>query len=503
MPEVDGSGPVQVARLRNSVRVELLKDASQAERARFKVEHLVKEVLQGVMKQQTTSVLCLQDFAHAGFMDITFGEMTSCLDFVATWERNLQHPALRGLKVRALYIWEDVPVTVHMYNPFVEESDIRHFLQRYCLKVEGGQKICNAFGIWNGRRKYLVRFRPEPTAPGGVVQPPGSFAIGPHRGFLFYPGQPVTCRKCGTAGHTKSVCNNSKCRFCGSQEHESTECRAPKKCSLCGGEDHLYRSCALRRKTFADLFSQEDMQGGGGKSPGVETRKLSPEAEEHAELLEVEKEGGQRFPSFQVGPTEPCGESQAERVESHLGQNSDQEKGQEKRKQKRRAKEWDDGKEGDGQKMESGGGSPPVAAGVWAQNVCHGAALKDWSLAESGSCGDSDEQIDWANCTVEETADSPDGTKGAAKRPFPREDEDAELERRFRFQETQPNNNVEDMGNPELPTDKEEQEQHPMEADPSPSALPFLGWEEERYKMTTGMRGAGRGRGPPLARDRM
>ncbi|KAF4079371.1 hypothetical protein AMELA_G00177280 [Ameiurus melas] len=147
MPEVDASGSVRVVRLRNSVRVELQKDASQAERARFNVEHVVKEVLQGVMEQQTTSVLCSQDFAHAGFMDVTFGEMTSCLDFVATWERNLPHHALQGLKVRALYIWEDVPVTVHMYNPFVEESEIRHFLQRFCLKMEGGQKICNAFGI--------------------------------------------------------------------------------------------------------------------------------------------------------------------------------------------------------------------------------------------------------------------------------------------------------------------------------------------------------------------
>lgn len=82
-------------------------------------------------------------------------------------------------------------VTVHMYNPFVDEMDIRLFLQRYCSVVGKGEKVCNTFGIWTGRRKYMVRLQAaEPRLP-------ATFAIGPNRGLLYYPGQLETCRRCG------------------------------------------------------------------------------------------------------------------------------------------------------------------------------------------------------------------------------------------------------------------------------------------------------------------
>lgn len=191
------------------------------------------------------------------------GDMTSCLDFVVAWGRNLQRPALQGLKVRAIYIWEDVLVTMHMYNPFVEELNIRHFLHRFCLKVEWGQKICNAFGIWTRRRKYQVHFLHSSWWGGIASKVFCHWAIG----FLYYSGHPVTYRECGAAGHTKPVFNSNKCHFCGSQKQVSAAFSAPKKCSLCGGEDHLYRGCALRKIIFADLFSMEDWQIGGVKSP--------------------------------------------------------------------------------------------------------------------------------------------------------------------------------------------------------------------------------------------
>ncbi|KAF7704224.1 hypothetical protein HF521_021296 [Silurus meridionalis] len=89
---------------------------------------------------------------------------------------------------------------VHLYNSFVTVNDIRSFVGRYCSSVSVGEKICGRYGIWNGKGRYLVRLKVEPMVPGGLLHPPGSFAIGPHQGFLHYPGQPLYCRWCGVLG---------------------------------------------------------------------------------------------------------------------------------------------------------------------------------------------------------------------------------------------------------------------------------------------------------------
>lgn len=141
-----------------------------------------------------------------------------------------------------------------------------------------------SYEICTGRRKYQVWFNSGLLAPGGVVQLLASFAIGPHRGFLFYPGQPVTCRKCGVAGHTKAVCVSTDCHVCGSPGHVALACKAPKLCSLCGGDDHLYRGCTLRRRTFADLFTssateeEQDEAGDGMRGEASEGVMAQPRA---------------------------------------------------------------------------------------------------------------------------------------------------------------------------------------------------------------------------------
>lgn len=102
-----------------------------------------------------------------------------------------------------------------------------------------------------------MKLKVDPAVPGGLLHPPGSFAIGPHRGFLHYPGQPLYCRRCGAFGHMKEACVGRRCRLCGADDHIAVECGAPKACSLCGSEEHLYRLCPSRRATYASLFSEE------------------------------------------------------------------------------------------------------------------------------------------------------------------------------------------------------------------------------------------------------
>ncbi len=90
---------------------------------------------------------------------------------------------------------------------------------------------------------------------------PGSFSIGPNRGFLYYPGQPMYCRRCGGEGHVKADCEGQRCRFCGVADHVASACPAPKRCSLCGKTDHLYRACPSRSKSYASILREgEDLQ---------------------------------------------------------------------------------------------------------------------------------------------------------------------------------------------------------------------------------------------------
>ncbi len=141
----------------------------------------------------------------------------------------------------------------------MEDGDVLTFLARYCETVKGGERLKDRFGIWTGKRRYLVKLRTDrssSSSSGGLVHPPGSFFIGSNRGFLHYPGQPVYCRRCGVQGHVKADCTGQRCRFCGSAEHIASACPEPKTCSLCGERDHLFRVCPSRQKTYASLFKE-------------------------------------------------------------------------------------------------------------------------------------------------------------------------------------------------------------------------------------------------------
>lgn len=135
------------------------------------------------------------------------------------------------------------------------------FLTRHCEAVKGGERVRDRFGIWTGKRRYLVKLSMDPSMPGGLVHPLGSFSIRPNRGFLYYPVQPMYCRRCGGEGHVKADCEGLRCRLCGAVDHVASGCSAPKHCSLCGKPDHLYRVCPLRSKLYASLLKEgEDLQ---------------------------------------------------------------------------------------------------------------------------------------------------------------------------------------------------------------------------------------------------
>ncbi|KAI4799155.1 hypothetical protein KUCAC02_017879 [Chaenocephalus aceratus] len=108
-------------------------------------------------------------------------------------------------------------------------------------------------GFWTGRRQFQVLLKSEPEGVGGLKHPPASFNLGGVRGYLFYPRQPASCRRCRQSGHTEGGCTGTSCRSCGQGDHEAKNCTVPKACHGCGGTDHLYRSCPGRRRTFAEV----------------------------------------------------------------------------------------------------------------------------------------------------------------------------------------------------------------------------------------------------------
>ncbi len=248
--------PTMVVRLKNTVRFQVKGDAAADVKRRFGREFVVTEVLRELFGVSASLIFCLQDFSTSGFMDLTFFQLSDCVAFHTAWEKKKEHQRLVGLHLYPAYVQDFLPLTIHLYNPFVEDGDVLAFLARYCETVKGGERLKDRFGIWTGKRRYLVKLRPDKATPGGLAHPPGSFFIGSNRGFLHYPGQPVYCRRCGVQGHVKAECTGQRCRFCGSAEHMASACPEPKTCSLCGGGDHLFRVCPSRQKTYSSLFKE-------------------------------------------------------------------------------------------------------------------------------------------------------------------------------------------------------------------------------------------------------
>ncbi|KAK3566631.1 hypothetical protein QTP86_001690 [Hemibagrus guttatus] len=285
--------PAPVVRLRHSVRVQLQSDAPEDVRRRFGWDWVVLRLLRDLCKIQASKIFCLQDFTSAGFLDVTFSAFSDCSSFFDQCSRLPEEESLRGLRLVPLFAMDEVPVTVHLYNPFVADEDIRAFLGRYCSSVAAGERIRGRFGIWNGKRRFLARLKVDPSSPGGLLHPPGSFTIGPHRGYLHYPGQPLYCRRCGALGHTKERCMGRRCRSCGAEGHSAADCGAPKTCSLCGSEEHLYRYCPARKKTFASLFTEDPEEVGahsGGQQVGAGPAQRGAEPQGAVRVAELAAE---------------------------------------------------------------------------------------------------------------------------------------------------------------------------------------------------------------------
>lgn len=115
--------PTMLVRLKNTVRLQVKADASADIKRRFGRDFVVAELLREVFGVTASLIFCLQDFSTSGFMDLTFFQLRDCAAFYEAWGKKKDHQRLRGLELFPAFAQDFLPLTIHLYNPFVEDGD--------------------------------------------------------------------------------------------------------------------------------------------------------------------------------------------------------------------------------------------------------------------------------------------------------------------------------------------------------------------------------------------
>ncbi len=66
-----------------------------------------------------------------------------------------KHKLLERLCLHPLFAQVYLPLTTHHYNPFVEDGEVKAFLEKNCDAVKGGEQVRDRFGIWTGKGVFL------------------------------------------------------------------------------------------------------------------------------------------------------------------------------------------------------------------------------------------------------------------------------------------------------------------------------------------------------------
>lgn len=226
------------------------------------LEQIVMEVVKKVTFIQVRDVLGLQDYVKLGIYDITFCTRENCQRFYLELKRmkdGKKLAILEKIEIIPMYMEVKKAIVVHMYNPKVSDETVATFLGRYCEEVEFVGRMRNRFGYLNGKRKYMAKIKIEGSVLTGFRCLPTVFSIGGERGYCFYEGSLVYCRKCCDFGHTAAECKSEKiiCRNCLEEGHTVKECKMRKKCDVCGCFGHFAKQCPAWKK---ESYAVKDMK---------------------------------------------------------------------------------------------------------------------------------------------------------------------------------------------------------------------------------------------------
>uniref|UniRef100_A0A8C4TGD6 CCHC-type domain-containing protein n=1 Tax=Erpetoichthys calabaricus TaxID=27687 RepID=A0A8C4TGD6_ERPCA len=191
-------------------------------------------------------IFCSQLNSLFKFVDVTFatGEIFRSI-WVKIRAQQDTYP-LAYFELQCLWRKETKVVTVHVFNPFVEEEDIVTFLSYYCESVSSLRWIRDCYGIWTGKRQFKVTLKEDRNSADGLRHPPAYFSLGPNKGYLFYNGQLKHCNRCGQEGHLATFCSLVRCRNCDNLGHTAKTCPNDKRCDLCKEHGHVFQTCPHR-----------------------------------------------------------------------------------------------------------------------------------------------------------------------------------------------------------------------------------------------------------------
>nr|XP_006002506.1 PREDICTED: gamma-aminobutyric acid receptor subunit pi [Latimeria chalumnae] len=142
-------------------------------------------------------------------------------------------------------------VTILFRTELVSPPDIRFWLRRYCSILGALNPIQDSNGFWNGGYKVKVQLKSKDNK---IEHLPNTIVIGRDRGYLFYPGQPRTCRRCGSTKHFSTNCAVQVCNKCGKQGHITKDCPNIIVCNLCNIQGHTYAKCPMATKNLSLPF---------------------------------------------------------------------------------------------------------------------------------------------------------------------------------------------------------------------------------------------------------
>ena len=190
MPEFSTGG----VRRRNTLRILV----APPHRERVNLRFVMVDIFKKCFNVDAGRMFCVQDFPRRGLYDVTLESEALCLEVFEQFKTDVgkYKDVFDGITMEPLFSFNVKLVSVLMYNPFVAACDVEAFLRRYGTVLQPEVWPENLFGVWNGKRQYVIKLRADPEGVGGVRHLPAVFAIGSDRGFLSYPGLPTYCRKC-------------------------------------------------------------------------------------------------------------------------------------------------------------------------------------------------------------------------------------------------------------------------------------------------------------------
>lgn len=69
-------------------------------------------------------------------MVLTFFNLTDRVSFFESWGKK-KLKLLEGLQLQPLFAQDFLPLTIHLYNLFVDDREVLTFLTRHCETVKG------------------------------------------------------------------------------------------------------------------------------------------------------------------------------------------------------------------------------------------------------------------------------------------------------------------------------------------------------------------------------